>query len=122
MLVRKIELFGVAFDERHSLVKMSGDGALPTDREHIGVDVADDGTKAFARRSRGGEGDVAGSAGYVEQHKRLRGPRRIELYDHCGFPGAMQSSRHQVVHQVVALRDIVEDAVDQRLLVAKRHP
>jgi hypothetical protein len=30
----------------------------------------------------------------------------------------VQASRHQVVHQIVAAGDLVEDLVDQRLLLA----
>ena len=49
------------------------------------------------------------------------GFRRIDRGDQRVLPGAVQPGRHQVVHQVVALRHLVEDVVDQRLLLAERH-
>ena len=50
-----------------------------------------------------------------------RALRRIDRGDQRVLPGAMQPGRHQVVHQVVAPRHLVEHVVDQRLLVAERH-
>ena len=96
--------------------------ALTADFKHIGIDVADDGLKARAGRLGGAERDVAGAAGDVEQRKRRIAARRIERVDHQVFPDPMQAARHQVVHQVVALRHAVEDVVHQRLLVARAAP
>ena len=69
------------------------------------------------------EGDVAGAAGEIEQRERPARPfRRVDRRDQRLLPGAVQAARHQVVHQVVAPRHRMEHVVDQRLLVAKRHP
>ena len=72
------------------------------------------------------KGDVAGAAGQVEQRKRPRaglGPilGRIDRDDERVLPGAVQPARHQVVHQVVAVRHAAKNVVDQRLLVLERH-
>ncbi len=63
------------------------------------------------------EGNIAGAAGDIEQRERRIVARRVEGRDHDVLPDAMQSSRHQIVHQVVALCDAVKYAVHQRLLV-----
>jgi len=47
--------------------------------------------------------------------------RRIDGGDQRILPGAMQSERHQVVHQIIAACDAAEDVVHQRLLVTERH-
>ena len=44
---------------------------------------------------------------------------RIERVDHQVFPDAMQTRRHQIVHQVVALCHTVKHVINQRLLVAQ---
>ena len=35
------------------------------------------------------------------------------------FPDAMQAARHQIVHDIVAMRDLVEDVVDEALLLVE---
>ena len=47
--------------------------------------------------------------------------RRIQPGHQGVFPQPVQAARHQVVHQVVAVGDPVEDVVDQRLLLAGAH-
>ena len=94
-------------------------GALAADLEHVGIDVADGGAKAGARRLGGAERDVAGAAGDVEQRERRVAPRRIERVDHDVLPDPVQAHRHQIVHQVVARRHAVKHVVHQRLLVAQ---
>ena len=94
--------------------------ALASDLEHVGIDVADRRARVRAAALDHPKRDVAGAAGDVEERK---GPRlwRIDRGDQRILPGPMQPERHQVVHQVVAARDAVEDVVDQPLLVLKRH-
>jgi hypothetical protein len=53
-----------------------------------------------------GEGPVA--------RRFQRGQQRL-------LPEPVQPRRHQVVHQVVTARDLVEDVVDLGLLLGKRH-
>ena len=103
------------------MVEMARRGAFAADREHVGIDVADGGLKARARGLGGAKRDVAGAAGDVEQRERRLAARRIERVDHQVFPDAMQARRHQIVHQVVALRHAVKHVVHQRLLVAQGH-
>ena len=61
---------------------------------------------------------VAGAAGDVEQPKGAVAARRIELRDEVALPQPVQTARHQVVHQVVALGDRREHAVDEALALA----
>ena len=96
---------------------MARRGAGAADLEHVGIDVADGGPKALACRLGGAKGDVAGAAGDVEQRKRRIATRRIERVDHQVLPDPVQADRHQIVHQVVALRHAVKHIVHQRLLV-----
>ena len=70
-------------------------------------------------RLRHAKGDVAGAAGDIEMLER-RGLRRLHLRDEHILPDAMQSARHQVVHDVVALGDLVKNVVDHILLVVER--
>src|SRR5690606_28551628 len=49
-----------------------------------------------------GAGDVARSACNIDER---RAGLRVEPGDHVGLPDAMDASRHQVVHQVVAAGD-----------------
>ena len=64
------------------------------------------------------ERDVAGAAGDVEMAKGAM-PRRVQLGDEHVLPDPVQTRRHQVVHQVVAVGDLVEDVVDQTLLLVE---
>src|SRR3954468_449916 len=62
--------------------------------------------------------DVTGAAGDIEE--ALAGAR-IEPGDHLGFPPAMDAAAHQIVHQIVARRDAVEDGAHERRLIALQH-
>ena len=62
------------------------------------------------------EGDVAGASGHVhEPVGRAMGGR--EPGNHRILPNPVQPARHQIVHDVVALGDPVEDLVDAPLLL-----
>ena len=74
-----------------------------------------------AARLHDAEGDVAGAARDIEQGERPVALRRVERGDQRILPGAVQPAGHQVVHQVVAARDLVENVVDQPLLFGERH-
>ena len=56
------------------------------------------------------------------RREATRAPRRLERGDQRILPGAVQPARHEVVHQIVALRHLAKHIVDQRLLLAERHP
>ena len=62
------------------------------------------------------QGDVAGAAGNVEQGIGNGAFRRREPGDKVAFPQPVQAARHQVVHQVVAARDLGKDLVHKALL------
>ena len=67
------------------------------------------------------EGDVAGAARKIEHRERPVVFRRIDRRDQHVLPGAVEAARHQVVHQVITLRDTVKDVVDQCLLFVDGH-
>ena len=66
------------------------------------------------------ERHVAGAAGHVEMGEGAV-LRRPQHRDELRLPGPVQARRHQVVHDVVAAGDRVEDAVDAPLLLVERH-
>jgi hypothetical protein len=111
---------GIAFAERDRVGEVKRFGALAADREHVGIDIAHRRPRLLAAGFDGAQRHVAGAAGDVEQRERP-GFGRINRGDQHALPGPMQAKRHQIVHQVVARRHAVEDVVDQRLLVRKRH-
>src|SRR6266436_5699094 len=119
MAIRKSQRFRIALNERYAVVEMPRRGPRVTDSEHVGIDVADRGPKAGARRPGGAERHVAGAAGDVEQRKRGIAARRSERVDHYLLPETMQTRRHQIVHQVVTRRNAVKHIIHQRLLVAQ---
>ena len=45
----------------------------------------------------------------------------MDLGDQNVFPDAMQARGHEVVHDVVAIRDLVEYVVDETLLLVDGH-
>jgi len=67
------------------------------------------------------EGNVASAARKIQKMKRTRALRRPELRDKRVLPRPVQPAGHQIVHNVVTARDLMEYVVDQRLLVGKRH-
>ena len=97
---------------------------FPARRDHLGIVVDDvDGRIVAAPALLGGPGQfgvaaghVAGAAGHVEDHlARLRvqtGRRRV-------LPDAMHARAHQVVHQVVAAGDAVEDPAHEAGLLGR---
>ena len=95
--------------------------ALAPDRQHVGIDVERGRLRAGAAGLHDAHGDIAGAAGDVEQMEGAIALRRVDGGDQNVLPGAMQPARHQVVHQVVAARDLVEYVVDQPLLVGEGH-
>jgi hypothetical protein len=105
----------------HHVVERLGVGALAPDAEHVGIDVGDGRARAGPAGRDRAERDIPGAARDVEQCELSVRFRRIDRCDQRVLPGAMQPGRHQVVHQVVALRHLVEHVVDQRLLLAERH-
>src|SRR3569832_133815 len=98
---------------------MSRRSAFAPDTQHVGIDVAHRRLEAASGGIGGAESDVAGAAGNGEQCEWRVGARRVQRIDQKALPNAMQARRHQVVHQVVALRHAVKDVIDQRLLVAQ---
>ena len=66
----------------------------------------------------GGFSQVASAARHVED---MFAWPWLHLCDEAVLPQPVQAARHQVVHQVVAVGDPVEDVVDQRLLLAGAH-
>ena len=108
------------FDPRqNSLVESSG----ASDREHRLVDVANDGAAVRSPRSskarQGAQSDIAGAAGDIEQ---ALARTRLQPSHHLALPPAVDAGAHQIVHQIVALGDAVEDGADQRRLLVPPAP
>ena len=66
------------------------------------------------------KGDIARAAGHIEQSE-VAPPFRAQGGNEGVLPGPMQPKRHQVIHQIIAPGDLVEDIVDKVLLVLDRH-
>ena len=93
--------------------------ALGADAQHVGVDVGDGDARLRPAGPRDAEGDVARAAGDVEMGEGAR-RRGMHLGDQNVLPHPVQAEGHQIVHQVVAVGDLVEDRVHQTLLFV--HP
>jgi len=93
-------------------------GSRTADLEHVGVDVEHRHARGRAARAHDAEGDVAGAAGHVEmvEGKPLW---RVQHRHEAILPQPVQTDGHQVVHEVVARRDLVEDVVDAVLLLVE---
>ena len=85
-----------------------------------GIDVED--RDLGARRAGLGDPkrDVARAAGDVEMAKRAP-PRRPDLGRESILPDAVEPAGHQIVHEIVARRDLVEHGIDAFLLLVERH-
>ncbi len=88
------------------------------DRQHRLADIANQGASLNGGLVRnealeGTQCDVSGAASDIE--KILAWARRQPGH-HSGFPPAMDAGAHQIVHQIVARGDAVEDAAHQRCL------
>ena len=113
------QFLGVGLDEAEPVGIGAPLGALLANRQHLLVDV---GNRHQRRLGAVGdaEGDVAGAAGHVEHAEGDgRAPGRRQPGDEGVLPQAVDAARHEVVHQVVAAGDRVENVVDQPLLVCR---
>jgi len=65
------------------------------------------------------EGDVAGAAAHINNHLD-----RLGVYpaNQIGLPQPVDAAAHQIVHQVVFGRDLVEHIADQRGFLGFAHP
>ena len=88
------------------------------DGKHVGADVADRYAGVGPARLGDAEGDVAGAAGDIDD-SIAAAAGRIEHRHHRVLPEAMEPAGHEIVHQVVAARDPLEDLVDHALLVGE---
>src|SRR5262249_38181874 len=107
--------------EGNDAIEATLGGALAAHVEHVGVDIANSDAGARAAGASDPESDVTSAAGEIEQRKRPLVFRRGYRPHQRVLPGAMQSARHQVVHQVIASGDRMKDVIDAPLLVLERH-
>src|SRR5690606_5223339 len=103
--VRERQRLRVALDGRLDVARV--EHAVTADRQHRGIDVGEPDLASRTDAAGKGLGEIGGAAGHVEH---LHARAHAGLADGEGLPGAVQADRHQVVHQVVALRDRMEDA------------
>src|SRR6185437_10815936 len=90
------------------------DGAVAAAAQHALGEIAHDGARAAAGTIEEALRDVAGPAGDVEQ--KLPGTR-AEPVDELRLPQAMDAAAHEIVHEVVAVGDAVEDLPHQMRLL-----
>ena len=118
--IRQRQSLRIGFDKRHPIIEAASSRALRSDAQHIGVDVGDRHRGLRAARARDPECDVSRATCDVEMGEGPRG-RGMRLCDENVLPHAVQAERHQVVHQIVSIRDPVEHAVHQALLFIQRY-
>ena len=118
-VVGERQVLGVGSDEFEPRALAPALRPLLADPQHVGVDVGYRHPRRRAAGARHPKRDVAGAAGDVQMSIRAMA-RRGDLGDQHVLPQPMQAARHQVVHQVVAAGDLVEDVVDQPLLGVQR--
>ncbi|MNV08124.1 hypothetical protein D3C71_985830 [compost metagenome] len=107
---------GIALHVLQALDQAPVHQAVAADREHAGVDVAQDHLALLTHALLDQRGDVAGATGQVQHavaRLHLRGGYVVAL------PRPVDAQAHQVVHQVVAARDRGEHFAHQLLLVLR---
>ena len=114
------QIFGIALHEPELLAGLALGGAVASDREHVAVDVED----GHLGQRAAGRGDaqrhVTGAARDIEMTEGAA-PRRPDHADEHILPEPVESPRHQVVHEIVAAGDLVEDVIDALLLFTERN-
>jgi hypothetical protein len=73
----------------------------------------------LGKARQGAQGNIAGAAGDIEQ---TLARTRLQRGHHLALPPAVDTGAHQIVHQVVAPGNAVEDRAHQRRLLVPRHP
>ncbi len=115
------QIFSIAFDAGNALIKARVRDASLANGEHFGADVANHCACLRTAGSGIAQGDVARATGNVEKLEGLVGSRRIEPRDKITLPEPVQSTRHQIVHDVVALSHRGKNLIDEALPIAVRH-
>src|SRR4029077_12476564 len=87
--------------------------------EHPAIDVGEPNLAAWHYAAPERAGEVRAAARDVEN--AIPGARAHDRYGEC-LPDAVQSERHQVVHEVVALGDAVENRPHPPRLVSLGNP
>ena len=90
------------------------DGPVAAHRQHGRGQVADDDPGARPRLCQETLGDIAGPAGDIEQELARPGRQPV---DHGRLPEPVDAPGHQVVHEVVAPGDALENAAHQLRLL-----
>ena len=101
---------GIALHEVHPVAELAGGRALLADGQHVGLmssTVTDRPSPAasMARKAMSPVPPATSSSAALRPPLRQRQP----AHQRC-LPGAVQAARHEVVHEVVAAGDAVEDA------------
>src|SRR5690606_15074409 len=111
----------IGFHEGQVLVDPPLHGAIAANAEHRAVDIEYRHMGIEVRGFDDAEGDIACSACHIERFETgtLRWRKPI---NHRSLPGAVKARRHQIVHEIVAVRYAMEDVVDEILLLAFVHP
>ena len=86
--------------------------------QHLCIDVGEHDESGCAYLLQHSEAEIAGATSHIERaltRAQARAPERE------AFPQAMRARGHQVVHQVVAVRDGIEHAANTARLLAPGH-
>src|SRR5262252_673042 len=115
--------FGIGAHPLDSVENALIEGTRAANREHRRARIANNGSTLHHRPvlqevGQGAQCDVAGTAGDIE--KTLAGTRLQPCY-HLRLPPAVDPAAHQIVHQIIARCDALEEGPHQRRLLAFWH-
>src|SRR5690606_5369226 len=113
--VSERQLLRIPIDPVEAMQPPLVNGAVLADAQHRVIDVEDGDMSLTADAVEKAEGDIAGAAGNIEKMLSLL---RHQPVDHRRFPQPMDAGAHQIIHQIVAAGNAVENAANQpRLLL-----
>ncbi len=112
------QLLGIRLQAAHVVHQALIDQTVAPACQHGGVDVGQQHQAVGPHLAGHSRGQVAGAAGHVQ--RALPGPQLGQLQRET-FPEPMHARGHQVVHQVVASGDGIEDAAHAPGLLCPRH-
>src|SRR4029077_7918765 len=109
--IRIRKVFSISFLETDNAIEPALGGALAPHLEHVGIDVTHGHSRPRATGFGDAESDVPGPAGEIKQRKFAPRTWRVYRRHQRVLPGPVQAARHQVVHEVIAAGDRMEDVV-----------
>ena len=117
-IVGKRQLFGIDLGKLDAAGHAFVDQPVPAPGQHLGVDVGQHDLTLVTHPVAEQRGHVAGSAGQIQDFLAVANVAKLQG---DALPDAMDTQRHQIVHQVVLAGHRVEHRLDQLGLVALGH-